>query len=88
MGSHATFNQTHRSMENTIFAVTLIAATVSFALCYAATMMDRSPILAIAAASANAMACMMSDNQEKQGFARIATIVGLALLAASIVMML
>ena len=88
MGSHATFNQTNRPIENTIFAVTLIAATVSFVLCYAATMMDRSPILAIAAASANAMACMMSDNQEKQGFARIAAIVGLALLAVSVMMML
>jgi hypothetical protein len=51
-------------------------------------MMDRSPILAIAAASANAMACMMSDNQEKQGFARMATIAGLALLAVSVMMML
>ena len=87
MGSHATYNQTHRSIENTVFAVTLIAAIVSLALCYAATMTGQSPILAIAAASVNAYACMMSDNKEKQNPARMAALAGLVLLAASILML-
>ena len=88
MGSHATFNQTNHARENTVFAVTLIAAIVSLALCYAASIMEQSPILAIGAASASATACMLSDNQEKHNVVRIAAIAGLVLLAAAIIVML
>ncbi len=87
MGSHATYNQTHRPMGNTVFAVTLIAAIVSLALCYAAMITGQSPILAIAAASVNASACMMSDNKDKQNTARLAALAGLILLAVSVLML-
>ena len=86
MGSHATFNQTHRTLDNTIFTVSLIAACVSFALCYAATLLDHSPVMAIAAASVNAAACMISDNVEKQNLARMIAIAGLTLLVIAVMM--
>ena len=87
MGSHATINQTHRTIDNTIFAVSLIAACVSFALCYAATMLDHSPVMAIASASVNAAACMISDNEEKQNLARMMAVAGLTLLVITLAMM-
>ena len=87
MGSHATYNQTNRPMGNTVFAVTLIASIVSLALCYAAMITGQSPILARAAASVNALACMMSDNKDKQNSARMAAIAGLILLAVSVLML-
>ena len=83
MGSHALFNQTYRTIDNTVFAVSLIAAWVSLALCYASTLLDHSPVTAIIAASVNATACMISDNAEKQGLARIMALAGMIILALS-----
>ena len=88
MGSHATFNQTHHQIENTMFAVSLIAACVSFALCYTVIILDRSPVLAIAAASVNAAACMISDNADKQNVARLMAVAGLTLLLVTIIAMI
>ena len=85
MGSHASFNQTHRTIDNTVFAVSLITACVSFALCYAATIIGQSPVMAIVAASVNAAACMVSDNEEKQGLARMMAFAGITLLVIAII---
>ena len=88
MGSHATINQTHHQIGNTLFAVSLIAACISFVLCYAVILLDRSPVLAIAAASVNAAACMVSDNKEKQNLSRLLAVAGLTLLTIAMTVLI
>ena len=87
MGMHANANQYSNEHPDILFAISVTAACIAFVLSYASTLIGRSAILPLIAASVCAMACLLSENNEHRGAAYALMPIGVLLCLAAVAAM-
>ena len=86
MGMHTYSEQYTFGHADPAFTLSLIAASIALVLSYASSIIGRSALLPLAAASVCAIACMMPDNNGRRWIAYAMTAVGTMLCLAAAVL--